>query len=283
MPRRSQRAQHSRRCAPPRRADRLRSRQPAQARAAVAGGESRAPAPVASQARREEELRRFRRALLASAARRVSRGAREHAVRRGHARRRAMSWSLRFLGVGNAQAAPVLGSASAVVERNGAPFLMIDCGQEALSAYLDRYGTPPRAVYITHTHMDHVGGLERLFYKIYFEAKLRGSIKIYAHAALVPYLQARVADYPEVLAEGGANFWDAFALVPVSRGFWHDGVWFDVFATRHHAPNTSFGLSLESSFVWTGDTRPIPEMLAHYAAHAELVAHDCALAGNPSH
>jgi len=194
-----------------------------------------------------------------------------------------MSWSLRFLGVGNAAAAPVLGSASAVVERDGAPLLMIDCGQEALSAYLERYGAPPRAIYITHTHMDHVGGLERLFYKIYFDAKLRGATRIYAHAALVPYLQARVADYPEVLAEGGANFWDAFALVPVSRGFWHEGIWFDVFPTRHHAPNTSFGLSLESSFVWTGDTRPVPEMLAHYASHGELVAHDCALAGNPSH
>jgi hypothetical protein len=35
--------------------------------------------------------------------------------------------------------------------------------------------------------------------------------------------------------------------------------------------------------VWTGDTRPIPEMLAQHAGAGELVAHDCALQGNPSH
>ncbi len=92
--------------------------------------------------------------------------------------------------------------------------------------------------------MDHVGGLERLFYQIYFDEAWRGSVRLYAHAALVPLLQARVADYPEVLAEGGANFWDAFRLIPLSRGFWCDGLWFDVFATRHHAPHTSFGIAL---------------------------------------
>lgn len=193
------------------------------------------------------------------------------------------NWALRFLGVGNAAAAPVLGSASAVVEREGKPFLMIDCGQEALSAYLDRYREIPRAIYITHTHMDHVGGLERLFYKTYFDADARGKVRIYAHAAIVPLLQARVADYPDALAEGGANFWDAFSLVPLSRWFWHEGIRFDVFATRHHAPGTSFGVALKGSFVWTGDTRPVPEVLAQCAAHGELVAHDCVLVGNPSH
>ena len=30
-------------------------------------------------------------------------------------------------------------------------------------------------------------------------------MKLYAHAALVPILQSRVADYPDVLAEGGAH------------------------------------------------------------------------------
>jgi ribonuclease BN (tRNA processing enzyme) len=190
--------------------------------------------------------------------------------------------ALRFLGVGSAQA-PELGSACGVLERDGEPLLMIDCGAEALSAYLDHYGRPPLAVYVTHTHMDHVAGLERLFYRTYFDEALRGRTRIHAHAALVPLLQARVADYPQVLAEGGANFWDGFRLVPCSRGFWCDGLWFDVFATRHHAPNSSFGLALAGSFVWTGDTRPVPEMLAQHASDGELVAHDCALHGNPSH
>jgi hypothetical protein len=71
--------------------------------------------------------------------------------------------------------------------------------------------------------------------------------------------------------------------VPCSRGFWHDGLWFDVFPTRHHAPMTSFGLALRGSFAWTGDTRPVPEMLAQYAPSPAVIAHDCALHGNPSH
>ncbi len=193
-----------------------------------------------------------------------------------------MQLSLRFLGVGSA-AAVDLGSSGAVLERDGEPLLLIDCGPETLTRYLDVYNAAPRAIYITHTHMDHVGGLERLFYHAYFDAALKGQVRIYAHAALVPHLQTRVADYPSVLAEGGANFWDAFQLIALSRGFWHEGLWFDVFATRHHLPMTSFGLALRGAFAWTGDTRPIPEMLAHYAGSGELVAHDCGLQGNPSH
>ena len=193
-----------------------------------------------------------------------------------------MSLSLRFLGVGNAQAV-ALGSSSGDIEREGAPLLLIDCGADALTAFLDHYGHAPPGIYLTHAHMDHVGGLERLFFSTWFDADLRGKLRLYAHAALVPILQSRVADYPQVLAEGGANFWDAFHLIPFSQGFWHAGLWFDVFPTRHHAPMSSFGLSLRGSVVWTGDTRPIPEMLSRYAVCNELIAHDCALVGNPSH
>ena len=193
-----------------------------------------------------------------------------------------MSYALHVLGAGAAQAVE-LGSSGAVLERDGEPLLLIDCGPDTLSRYLDAYGAAPRAVYITHLHMDHVAGLERLFYRAWFDEAIRGEVKLYVHAALVPLLQSRVADYPNVVAEGGVNFWDAYRLVAVSRGFWHRGLWFDVFPTRHHAPNTSFGLALAGCFAWTGDTRPIPEMLAAHARSNTLIAHDCTLHGNASH
>lgn len=192
-----------------------------------------------------------------------------------------MDWALRFLGVGNASAVQ-LGSPMAVIERGGQPWLTIDCGGEGLTAYRDRYGVMPQDVFITHVHLDHVAGFERLFVDSYFSER-RGKVRLYVPAPVVPLLHKRVADYPNVLAEGGANFWDAFQLIVVGDAFWHDGVRLEVFPVRHHWPETAYGLRLQGALVWTGDTRPIPEMLACYAADNEFIAHDCGLHGNPSH
>lgn len=193
-----------------------------------------------------------------------------------------MNWHLHFLGVGAAQAVE-LGSSAVVLERDGEPRLLIDCGPDTLDRYIAAYDTLPPALFITHTHMDHVAGLERLFFKLWFDETLRGKTRVFVHAALLPWLHQRVADYPGALAEGGVNFWEAFLLVPCTRGFWLDGLWFDVFATRHHVPRTSWGLALRGSFAYTGDTRPIPEVLVEHAGGHELIAHDCGLVGNPSH
>jgi len=193
-----------------------------------------------------------------------------------------MNWNLHFLGVGAAHAVE-LGSSSVVLERDGAPVLLIDCGPDTLDRYVAAYGEPPRALYITHTHMDHVGGLERLFFRLWFDEQWRGRTRVFIHSGLMTWLQGRVADYPNVLAEGGVNFWEAFRLVPCTRGFWLEGLWFDVFGTRHHMAGTSYGIALAGSFAYTGDTRPIPEALARVAAGGEVIAHDCGLVGNPSH
>ena len=191
-------------------------------------------------------------------------------------------WNLRLLGVGNA-AAVELGSAMATIERNGAPWLTIDCGGEGLTAYQHAYAGMPMALFMTHAHMDHIGGFERLFVDSWFDQRRRGQVRLYVPVTLLPLLHQRVASYPNALAEGGVNFWDAFRVIPVSDHFWHDGVRLEVFPVRHHWPDTAFGVRLRGSLVWTGDTRPIPEMLAKFADADELIAHDCALEGNPSH
>lgn len=193
-----------------------------------------------------------------------------------------MDWDLRLHGVGNASAVE-LGSAMATIEHQRRPWLTIDCGGEGLTAFMAHYGRAPEALFITHTHLDHVAGFERLFVEGFFNPALRGRIRLYVPAKLVPLLHQRVGDYPNPLAEGGANFWDAFQVIPVGEAFWHRGVRLEVFPVRHHWPDTAFGLRLHGSLVWTGDTRPIPEMLARMADGGELIAHDCALQGNPSH
>ena len=192
------------------------------------------------------------------------------------------AWDLRLLGVGNA-AAVELGSAMATIERDGVPWLTIDCGGEGLTAFQQAYAGIPAALFMTHAHMDHIAGFERLFVASWFDPAHRGEVRLYVPVPLLPLLHQRVASYPNALAEGGVNFWDAFRVIPVSDHFWHDGVRLEVFPVRHHWPETAFGLRLRGSLVWTGDTRPIPEMLAKHADAGELIAHDCALRGNPSH
>ena len=193
-----------------------------------------------------------------------------------------VDWSLRLLGVGNA-AAVELGSAMATIERDARPWLTIDCGGEGLTAFEATYGDVPRALFMTHAHMDHIAGFERLFVSAWCDPARRGEVRLYVPVTLLPLLHQRVASYPNALAEGGVNFWEAFRVIPVSDHFWLDGQRLEVFPARHHWPDTAFGLRLRGSLVWTGDTRPIPEILAKFADADELIAHDCALEGNPSH
>ncbi|MEM7407383.1 MAG: MBL fold metallo-hydrolase [Pseudomonadota bacterium] len=187
-------------------------------------------------------------------------------------------FAMRLLGTGNA-AALALGNASAVLEVDSAPALLIDCGFDTLQRFASHYDGLPAAVYITHCHLDHIGGLEGLFFRV----DPARPLKVYVPASIVPLLHQRMGGYPGALAEGGANFWDRFQLIPVGRQFWHIGLRFDSFAVRHHEPLSAFGLRLAGHFVWTGDTRPIPELMTRLAEADETVFHDCGLHGNPSH
>ncbi len=191
-------------------------------------------------------------------------------------------YGLRFLGVGGKGAA--LGP-TAVVERGGTPLLAIDCPPGALDAHVAQYDAVPQNLYLTHTHLDHIGGMEELFHGIIADVEenpLR-RLRVFAHAHIVPSLQKRLVANQYIRAEGGVNFWDAFQLVPVSDGFWIDDAWFPVFESRHMQPRFCYGVSLPRAFVYTGDTRPIPEILEKFAGDGETIFHDCGLRANPAH
>src|SRR3546814_1209272 len=81
---------------------------------------------------------------------------------------RSMAWSLRFHGVGNASAVE-LGSPMATIERDGAPWLTIDCGAEGLTAYLAHYGQAPRAVHHPRSeeHTSELQSLMRISYAVF--------------------------------------------------------------------------------------------------------------------
>jgi len=188
---------------------------------------------------------------------------------------------VKFLGVGGASQEN-LGHAAIVVELNEAR-LLVDCGPGTVRAYRDEYGTMPDAVFITHCHLDHVGDFENLFIQSWFHQPTRKQPKIFVPASIVALLNTRVGSYPEVLAEGGVNFWDAFQLIPVIDKFVFAETQFVVLPVRHHAPDTAFGLWLKDHFFYTGDTRPIPEVLTYKVGKKETIFHDCGVIGNPSH
>ncbi len=187
--------------------------------------------------------------------------------------------SLMFLGTGNAHSRE-LGNSCAVFNQ-GECSLVIDFGFSAYYAFLEEFDVLPEAIFLTHCHLDHIGGLENLFYRSYFNNA--SPIKLYVPVKIVPILHQRMASLEHILAEGNANFWDAFHLIPVGDTFWHKGYKFNVFEGRHHSMGFSYGISLRGVFLFTGDTKPIPEVINHIASQGELIFHDLSMFNQPSH
>ncbi|WP_082669119.1 MBL fold metallo-hydrolase [Pseudoalteromonas rubra] len=184
-----------------------------------------------------------------------------------------------FLGVGGASAAE-LGNAACVICCEDTPWLLIDCGHDTLARFKRTFGNQslPQAVFITHLHYDHVGGLEQL----YFKAALGGQkVRLYVPVQLIQSLCAMLA-YTG-LAELREDIWHTFELHPVGEHFFHQQLRLNCYPVRHQAPGSAFSLHLPGRFFYSGDTRPIPELLIHQVTQGEIIFHDCVVSGNPSH
>lgn len=186
---------------------------------------------------------------------------------------------LTFLGSGSGSG-HAMGNASAVLEYKNKT-LCIDYGYLTAPTFASHYKKLPDAVFITHLHMDHAGGLEPLFYSAMIEDS--APITLYVPAPIIPRLHEMFADNPNPWANEPVNFWDKFKLIPTTRQFFWEGLRFHPFEVRHHSPSTAFGLSLPGKFLFSGDTRPIPEAINRYASYGDKIFHDAGRYANPSH
>ena len=196
------------------------------------------------------------------------------------ASKRNPSLSLEFIGCGNSTSKE-LGNSTAILEINGKASLAIDFGFTSYHSYKERYNGLPDAIYITHIHLDHIGGLQSLFYDAHFNRDK--PIKLFIHHSQVSGLHQIMGNLPNIVAEEAVNFYDAFQLIPVEDEFWFESIKFTVTKARHHSPNFCHGIGVKGRFFYTGDTKPIPEELLYHASQNEIIFHDLSTFEQPSH
>jgi len=176
-----------------------------------------------------------------------------------------------------------------LLSRNGKN-MMIDCGSDARWS-VDACGFAHKdihAVYISHAHADHCGGVEWAAFCNHFDPSVEVKPKFFAEQQLVKSLwNNSLSGGLEGLEQIDARLDTYFDVCPVKRNssFTWEGVKFEVVQSLHIAAKysivDSFGLMFTSPhsgkrIYFTSDVQFAPEtaMKAYYR-EADLIVHDC--------
>jgi len=192
-----------------------------------------------------------------------------------------MALELLFLGTGAAFAHKNYHSNILITVNNKK--LLIDAGSDLrFSLYENNLSfRDVDAVYVSHFHTDHIGGLEYLGFSSYFDARKK-KIKLYIEESFAPLLW-------EHSLKGGLGYVceeiktldDYFELIPVRNSFNWENHTFELIETAHvldsHDIFPVYGLMLRASLnvYITGDTRFVPEHMERFYNNADIIIHDC--------
>lgn len=168
--------------------------------------------------------------------------------------------------------------------------LLFDCGGDVRWSLQEKGlgALDIDAVYISHLHADHIGGLEYLAFMNYFVKTVKTGFKpmLYGNSKLLQELWSHSLqgglDSIQMLDSTLDTFFDV-KKIPNSGSFEFDGISYKTVQTVHVVADTtfvkSFGLMFETDqgmkvFV-TADTQFAPAQLKDFIADADVVFHDC--------
>lgn len=197
---------------------------------------------------------------------------------------------LKFLGVGSALHTRLYHS-NAILESDTGQRLLIDAGTDirwSIKNLKEAYAVDEisdllesiNAIYISHLHGDHAGGLEYLAYMYYYVFNKR-KISLYIHKDL--YDDAKEL-FRIVTGSGIPSLDDYFNVIQVDESFVAIGTLFQVIKLEH-CPY-SYGLYWETpnkyKVLFTTDTKFTPYRLMEYYEKADIIFHECETTPSPS-
>ena len=200
--------------------------------------------------------------------------------------------TIKFIGVGTQFSGPDCYHSNLLLTAKSGKKLLIDCGSDIRFSLqeadipLKNIASAIDAIYISHLHSDHIGGVETIALSAYF-SPAPGKPHLFAEKKLLRRLwRDSLKGGLRYIQGRGMELEDYFQCHPVSAAgfFVWEGIKFSLVKMPHiqnkEKDYDSYGLIIEElgeggKVFFSADTQFRPELIAKMAEQVDLIFHDC--------